>query len=62
MFGAWNTNGHLRPVSNYICIMGRFEKTQIKNVIVFVNEKNEEDSQMPMKNSTCRMKQCFYCP
>jgi uncharacterized protein GlcG (DUF336 family) len=59
MFGAWNTNGHLRPVSNYICIMGRFEKTQIKNVIVFVNEKNEEDSQMPMKNSTCRMKTMF---
>ena len=59
MFGESNANGHLRPVSNYICIIGRLEKTQMKNVIVFVKEKNKEDSQMPMKNSTCRLKTMF---
>lgn len=45
MFRESNTNGHLRPVSNYIFIIGRLEKTQLKNVIVFV-KKNEEDSQI----------------
>lgn len=59
MFGEFNANGHSRPLSNYICIIGRLEKTQMKNVIVIVKEKNEEDSQMPMKNSTCRMKTMF---
>ncbi len=36
--------------------IGGLEKTQMKNVIEFVKETNEEDSQMPKKNSTCRMK------
>ena len=59
MFGESKANGHLRPVSKYIYIIGRLEKTQMKNVIVFMKEKNKEDSQMPMKNSTCRMKIMF---
>jgi len=31
----------------------------MKNVIVYVKEKNKEDSQMPIKNSRCRMKTMF---
>ena len=61
MFGESKANGHLRPVSKYIYIIGRLEKTQMKNVIVFMKEKNKEDSQMPTKNSTYRMKIMFLC-
>jgi len=39
--------------------MGELETTLVKIVIVFVKEKKEEDSQMPRKNSTYRMKALF---
>ena len=58
MFGEYHPNGHLRSVSNYICIMVGLEKTKMKNVFEHV-KKNEEDSLMPKKNSTGRMKAMF---
>jgi len=39
--------------------MGELETTLVKIIIVFVKEKKEEDSQMPRKNSTYRMKALF---
>ena len=59
MFGEDYANRHLRPVSNYICIIVGLEKTKMKNVFVYVKEKKEEDNQMPIKNRTCRMRAMF---